>query len=305
MVLLVATEHLHPGFPSLLRQRVPLRRVTRSHAYEQRRPYEDATDTAAFAAAGGTATDLQREIESGAVQLEAKFLPSDRLADALLSGSVKLNTLHDATGLSVEQQKAQAAFRTFSRDSAEVLFGDPDLGDFYAVMAHHGCALRHSADPLSHLFCSDLDPNLDVNALVMDLDVENIDEVCFQVVNADDIEFEPERIVALREWTEPEPRRLMIAAITKEISDLCGRGTLGLAVIPPDRSPMGSKLVLKVKLKADGSVDKYKARLCAQGRRNIWLPIRDKQSDAASLAAATEIEPRLDMAPSSLHRHTC
>ena len=42
-------------------------------------------------------------------------------------------------------------------------------------------------------------------------------------------------------------------------------GTFSVDVLPPDRETIGTKLVLKVKHKADGSFDKNKARLVVQG----------------------------------------
>nr|QBH67417.1 retrovirus-related pol polyprotein [Ustilago esculenta] len=54
-------------------------------------------------------------------------------------------------------------------------------------------------------------------------------------------------------------------AIKKELASLESNQTWELAHLPPRHTPVGSKWVFKIKLKADGAVDKYKAHLVAQG----------------------------------------
>jgi len=53
--------------------------------------------------------------------------------------------------------------------------------------------------------------------------------------------------------------------------------------LPPNRKAIGNKWVLKVKCRADGSIDKYKARLVAKGYTQmegvdfqIWLGLIPK-----------------------------
>ena len=60
-------------------------------------------------------------------------------------------------------------------------------------------------------------------------------------------------------------RSRMARAIHKEISDLIKVGTFELMPLPNGRQAIGSKLVLKVKFRADGTPDKDKARLVALG----------------------------------------
>ena len=57
----------------------------------------------------------------------------------------------------------------------------------------------------------------------------------------------------------------MARAIYKEVADLIKIGTFELVPLPDGRQAIGSKLVLKVKYRADGSWDKDKARLVALG----------------------------------------
>ena len=56
-----------------------------------------------------------------------------------------------------------------------------------------------------------------------------------------------------------------IAAMHKEIEVLEDNRTWSLVPLPKGKKPIGSKWVYKVKLKADGSVERLKARLVAKG----------------------------------------
>ena len=54
-------------------------------------------------------------------------------------------------------------------------------------------------------------------------------------------------------------------AMEAEHAALLRNGTWTLVPPPPGRNVIGSRWVFKIKHKADGSIDKYKARLVAQG----------------------------------------
>ena len=56
-----------------------------------------------------------------------------------------------------------------------------------------------------------------------------------------------------------------IVAMNKEIEALEVNKTWSLVPLPKGKKPIGSKWVYKVKLKADGSVERLKARLVAKG----------------------------------------
>ena len=55
------------------------------------------------------------------------------------------------------------------------------------------------------------------------------------------------------------------AAMQKEMDSIYTNGIWDLVELPANRTPVGSKWVFKKKTKADGSIERYKARLVAQG----------------------------------------
>ena len=57
----------------------------------------------------------------------------------------------------------------------------------------------------------------------------------------------------------------MLTAIAKELNDLINIGCFEFVEIPSDRKAIASRIVLKVKYRADGTYDKHKARLVAKG----------------------------------------
>ncbi len=54
-------------------------------------------------------------------------------------------------------------------------------------------------------------------------------------------------------------------AMEQEMKSLRGNHTWDLVELPRDRKTVGSKWIYKIKIKADGSIERYKARLVAQG----------------------------------------
>ena len=57
----------------------------------------------------------------------------------------------------------------------------------------------------------------------------------------------------------------MLQAIAKEFNDLIAIGTFTSIEVPTNRKAISPRIVLKVKHRADGAFDKYKARLVARG----------------------------------------
>ena len=54
-------------------------------------------------------------------------------------------------------------------------------------------------------------------------------------------------------------------AIKSEIDSIMQNHTWELVDLPPGNKPLGSKWIFKRKMKADGTIDKYKARLLIKG----------------------------------------
>ncbi len=76
---------------------------------------------------------------------------------------------------------------------------------------------------------------------------------------------EPTTPTTLDEALESSDKEKWVEAMAKEIKSLDDNKVWTLTELPKDRTPVGSKWVFKVKILADGSVERYKARLVAQG----------------------------------------
>ena len=62
--------------------------------------------------------------------------------------------------------------------------------------------------------------------------------------------------------------------VNKEIDSIMLNHTRELVELPPGSKPLGYKWIFKRKMKADGSIDKYKTRLVVKGYRKkkvCWL----------------------------------
>ena len=60
-----------------------------------------------------------------------------------------------------------------------------------------------------------------------------------------------------------------LSAMQQEYEALMKNNTWSLVPLPPDRKPIGCKWVFRVKENADGSINKYKARLAAKGFNQV------------------------------------
>ncbi|KAM3217568.1 hypothetical protein P3L10_027011 [Capsicum annuum] len=54
-------------------------------------------------------------------------------------------------------------------------------------------------------------------------------------------------------------------AVNSDIDSILSHHTWELVALPPKNKPFGSKWIFKWKMKADGTIDKYKARLVVKG----------------------------------------
>lgn len=55
----------------------------------------------------------------------------------------------------------------------------------------------------------------------------------------------------------------------KEMEALTKNNTWTLVPLPPNKRPIGSKWVYKIKYRSDGQIERYKARLVAKGYSQI------------------------------------
>ena len=82
------------------------------------------------------------------------------------------------------------------------------------------------------------------------------------VYAATDLQKEPQTVKEALNCLEKEQWE---AAMQKEMDSIYTNGVWDLVELPANRTPVGNKWVFKKKTKADGSIERYKARLVAQG----------------------------------------
>ena len=129
------------------------------------------------------------------------------------------------------------------------------------------------------------------------------DEVYLQIVNPDgsdvnmvdakDIRLDQFKLADLRNCPL-EQRKSMIEAIAKEIEGLCQNGVFQFVRELPDKKPLSSRLVLKVKYRADGAYDKHKGRLVVKGFQA--MPGVDFFSTYSPMATMTTVRMVLSIA---------
>lgn len=78
-------------------------------------------------------------------------------------------------------------------------------------------------------------------------------------------------------YTEAKENPAWIEAMNAEIVALEKNNTWEVTTLPKGKNPIGCKWVYKVKLKADGTVNRYKARLVAKGIIN-WRELIFKKA---------------------------
>ena len=155
----------------------------------------------------------------------------------------------------------------------------------YDILGKHRHSFISDAED-DHLFGSNHDPNESIESTIREYvfstcesipeDLQNqpvsvyleVDEYVGngtdKVLKPGDIKVHKELIAEMDGWSNEMKERFVIA-ITKELDGLCQLGAFKVEVMPPGRNAIDCKLVLKVKLNADGSHAKDKARLVAKG----------------------------------------
>ena len=101
----------------------------------------------------------------------------------------------------------------------------------------------------------------------------DIQQVSLWILDHKDVTVKEELMADLQRIEDPTQRWMATQAVMKEIKDLCEMGVFEViraedaAPVPlgETRKVIGSKMVLKVKYKADGSYDKHKGRMVVLG----------------------------------------
>ncbi len=240
------------------------------------RPWEKATNSIQYKDLGGTPATILADIEAGKVKIVTMMgvpiMSTFDVKSAILNGLRldKIDPTVPSTDGTTTDQKTRA--RQFCAESADILFNGlgtenrinlDELADYYAAHVVPNVT-RSCTDKVEKLFATDVDPNYDWKFDVDDFDFTNIEGLFLKYIDANDIECDPEQIRDPQNYTT-EQRVNMTKAILSEIGGLCDRNTFALSIVPPGRKAISSKLVLKIKMKADGSLDKFKARLVARG----------------------------------------
>lgn len=169
------------------------------------------------------------------------------------------------------------------------------------MIGNYPTIVTQSGDSLDHLFSSHFSEEHEENVeKVLNYCLDNHSQVLIALqmviekettsqgvtIKEDDIVLDEESILELK--SEPlEHKREYLKAIMKEFADLCRNECFSLEVIPEERSPISTKIVLKIKRKGDGSFDKYKARCVVRGfLATIGLDFYATYSPASSMTTA-------------------
>ena len=114
------------------------------------------------------------------------------------------------------------------------------------------------------------------------------DEIMMHLVDSENYEviIDETKIASLKGLTG-DMRENMIKAISKEVIGIMDISTFELCILPQNRREIPTKLVLKVKYRADGEYDKHKARMVVQGFHQV--PDRDFHATFAPMASFVNV----------------
>ena len=231
---------------------------------------------------GGSFESLRYEIAMGTIvpkpSAQHRYDSPKKYIEAFVQGGVDLaSSYFTREEISTAQAVNKAKHIAEKAFSANLLWGSPSPTLYELVRSHHRALF--ASDPNEHLFCSHFDQKREDDlekALSFCEDKFSEVTVCLQVTVEDesrstshtlspnDIHYEPEVMMELKEESL-EHKRNYLTAIMKEVGDLCKNTVFSLEVVPEIRSPISTKLVLKIKRRGDGSFEKYKARLVVRG----------------------------------------
>ena len=114
---------------------------------------------------------------------------------------------------------------------------------------------------------ADIDDTILDAMLYQWITVDNPDDASIVLLLENDLthEIDEHQLVDLK-TVPPEQRPYMVAAAAKEFGDLIKIGSFATdPEVPTGRKPIDSRIVFKVKYRANGEFDRYKARLVAKG----------------------------------------
>ena len=219
---------------------------------------------------GGSQESLRKEIQSKHIQLNDSLSMYKDLCRTVDQGEsfYTYSTVFDECDLSLH--RAQAV--VFKAQSAQMLWDSPLVG-LYDTIGRHLDTVTKSSPPLEHLYCGyfrqkeedDLETVLSC-CPTGDHQVEVVLQLtCVShILEEKDLEYAPETIVELKNESL-EDKVEFLKAIMAEFNGLCRNECFSLEVVPEGRSEISTRIVLKIKRKANGELDKYKARCVVRG----------------------------------------
>ena len=272
-VNIVRQSRLHGGYSSLIRENRSIRRVNYPRRSRDFLECHRAITTKEYLSAGGTSANFVEEVLRGDVTYENQ---KDTLSSRALLDIVAQMRTEPAFEALVAERVEDIDLTAECYLHSESLWGEVLPNHYYVARNHHQSFMHDS--PNDHLFGQHLDPNETIAEYLRTYKDDKTAEVylmyaCHKSVNTKattstlmpgDVVLKPELIAEFKDMDDNMKERFIVA-ITKEIDGLCQLGTFKVEVLPPDRTAIKTKLVLKVKMNADGTHAKDKARLVAKG----------------------------------------
>ena len=237
---------------------------------ESLRVLNSTSSVQSYLSLGGSQESLRKEIQSKHIQLNDSLSMYKDLCRTVDQGEsfYTYSTVFDECDLSLH--RAQAV--VFKAQSAQMLWDSPLVG-LYDTIGRHLDTVTKSSPPLEHLYCGyfrqkeedDLETVLSC-CPTGDHQVEVVLQLtCVShILEEKDLEYAPETIVELKNESL-EDKVEFLKAIMAEFNGLCRNECFSLEVVPEGRSEISTRIVLKIKRKANGELDKYKARCVVRG----------------------------------------